>query len=286
MNLVPPQAKPEATKDDLKRKLKLVRVGQGITDDLAKGHLDRAFNRAIVSGIKLADQTANKPFTNPLVSPLVLAQELKKLGLDALAWKPETLFAAIDRRFNGWTDDAAGEAMASFQETGILKTAVPMSVRQKVYAIRTIATSDTVHTQWHIFEKVGSAFNDRIAQFGVVERLSAGECARTVAIIENIRPDEYAKEIKIYIAASAHEDGILSLQPSKWLSMADLYLRQMNKDSTGSDVLPEIVGKISDRVKEMRRTPTRIYPAEDAVIIQALKILAIDAMGDRADQGE
>ena len=289
MNVTPPgaiQNQSEPTKDDLKRKLKLVRAGQGITESLATGHLDKAFNKAIVAGIKLAEHVDNNPFTNPLVSPLVLAIEMRKLGLEALAWRPETLFAAIDKRFNGWSDEACKNALESFHDTGVIKSAVPMSVRQKIYAIRIIATSDTAHNQWHIFEKVGSAFNDRIAQFGIVEKLSPAECTRTIAIIENIRPDEYAKEVKIYIAASAHEEGLLTLQPSKWLKMADLYLRDMNKGSMAVEITPEAVHKIEARVSEIRSRPEAVQQSEDALTIQAIKLLAIDAAGDRADLGE
>lgn len=278
MRLNVPPSNPTATqpsKDDVKKKLKLVRAGHTIAESLSQGHIDQAIGRAVVSGIKLASDLS---FRDPFVSPLILVDLLKTFGIEALAWKPETLFAAIDRKI-GMSNAYIEEALQSFHETGVLKTSVPMQVRQKIYALRIIATSDTAHNQWHIFEKIGCAFNDRIANFGVVEKLSPGECARTISIIEAVRPDEYAKEIKVYVAASAHEDGLLTLQPSKYLRMADLYLQQLNADSVGAALRPEAVTRIAEKMKARLVTGP-----EDVETIQALKLLAIDSMGDEAAQ--
>ena len=280
MKLIPQptnQANKEPT--DARKQLKLVRAGQGIAESLAEGNLEKAFNKAVISGIKLA--SGENPFSDPTVNPLKLVAAIKALGIQALAWTPETLFAAIDRRYNGWSDDRVKTAMERFHDTGIVDTAVPSLVRQKIYAIRIVVTSDTAHNQWYIFEKVGSAFNDRVAKFGIIERLSAGECARTLAIIENIRPDEYSKEVQIYIAASAHEDGFLTVGPSKYLKIAEPYLKQMNTSEMGGDYNPGLVSRIAEKMQLLMKESGKILD-EDIVTIQALKLLAVDRMGDEA----
>lgn len=273
-----PVSQEPTKKDDVRKKLKLVRAGHGIAGSLAQGNLEQAFAKTIVSGIKLADYN---PFADIAVNPLVLAQALKAIGIGVLGWTPETLFSTIDRMYFGWSEEKAGLALEKFHETGIIQTDVPIIVRQKVYAIRIVATSDTAHNEWHVFEKIGSAFNDRVAKFGVVEKLSPGECARTIAVIESIRPDSYSDEVKAYIAATAHEDGLLELSDSKYLKMANSALSKMNGDSMGVSYLPgDISSKISKKLETLRQSGGKIE-TEDIVTIQALKLLAIDAMGDQ-----
>jgi hypothetical protein len=277
------QVKRDQNQDDILKKLKLVRAGHSIAGNLAQGDVDKAFSKVIVSGIKLASLN---PFADPNVNPLTLASHLKTLGIAVLGWAPETLFSTIDRMYFGWTAERAAAALEKFQETGVMQTDVPLMVRQKIYAIRIIATSDTAHNEWHVFEKVGSAFNDRVAKFGIVEKLSPGECARTIAIIEDIRPDDYSDEIKVYIAATSHEDGILTLSPSKYLYMAESRLTQMNHDSMGTLVPQDIRDKIRKKLELLKTNSGKIEPGDDLITIQALKLLAIDQMGEDAANGK
>lgn len=283
MKLNPPTINTEVSReptkqDDVKRKLKLVRAGHGIVSSLGQGNLEHAFARTIVSGIKLS---AANPFADPHVEPISLALALRSLGIAALGWTPETLFSTIDRMHFGWSEEKAAVALEKFHDTGVIQTDVPLLVRQKIYAIRIVATSDTAHEEWHIFEKIGAAFNDRVAQFGVVEKLSTGECARTIAIIEDIRPDSYSNEVKVYIAAAAHEEGFLTLQPSKYLGMANYALQTMNTESMGVGLNHEIESKIGKNLEILRGNVGKIQN-EDIVTIQALKLLAADSMGEQA----
>ena len=283
MKLNPPtlntnESRKPTEQDDVNRKLKLVRAGHSIASSLGQGDMEKAFAKTIVSGIKLSNEN---PFANPHVEPIYLAQALRTLGIAALGWTPETLFSTIDRMHFGWSEEKASAALEKFHETGAIQTEVPLIVRQKIYSIRIVATSDTAHKEWHVFEKVGSAFNDRVAQFGVVEKLTPGECARTVAIIEDIRPDEYSREVKAYIAASAHEEGILTLRPSKWLNMAAGELRIMNEESMGTMLKDGLETDISKKLELLRADSGKI-DNEDIVTIQALKLLAVDQMGDDA----
>lgn len=260
------------------REKQLLRTGASVANHIAHGRLDKAFRSAVVSGIKLADDQS----FNSDANPLFVTEVLKGLfGVECLGWKPETLMAAIDRRIHGWSDEKIALALEHFHNTGEIKTDVSPLLRQKIYAIRIVATSDTAHSEWHIFEKVGCAFNDRVANFGVVEKLSVSECAKTIALIENIRPDSYTSEIKNYIAACAHEEGFYTLKPSKYLNMAESDLLRLNKESMGVPASVNIILEIQNKYTQMGQDSVKIDP-DSLVDIQAMRLFAADAIADEA----
>jgi hypothetical protein len=214
---------------------------------------------------------------DPKINPMTLLNILKNIGVQSLGWKPETLFANLDKTYGNWDSDKVADALNKFHETGVIQTDIPNIVRHKIYAIRIISTSDTAHREWHVFEKVGSAFNGRLAHFGVVEPMSPIECANTVAIIDAIRPDEFSHEVKAYIAASCHQDGLYTLKPSKYLKMSDDLLQMMNREETGRPINDKMVGDIIGRKATIA---SATEPVEDFVGIQAAKLLAIDTSAE------
>lgn len=236
----------------------------------------------VLRGIKMAGPEVY----NPLASPLYLLGIIKQLGPQSLAWRPETLFAAIDRQFGGWSGEKVATALEHFHSTGELKTDVPDLVRHKLYAIRIILTSDSAHHEWNVFEKVGGAFNNRLANFGVVEPLTPAECATTIAIIDSVRPDTFSNEIKAYTAASSHQEGLYTIKPSKYLKMGEEYLSGMNKSETGRATDDKIVEQIANRLSGLKQQAPSLVtpPAEEFVNLQAVRLLAIDASGDNALQ--
>lgn len=274
------QSGPYESETSERKRLQLARSALSIGRNVAAGSNEQALHKALLTGIKMA---SHHPFHDPLVSPITLAGELKKLGVGALTWSPETLCAEIDRKYNGWDEQKVSDALKSFHASGIIKTDVPQLVREKLYAIRVVATSDTAHTEWHVFEKVGGAFNDRTAKFGTVEPLSAAECARTIAVMENIRPDSYSDEVKIYVAACCHEYGLLTVEPLSWLSMSERYLQRMNQDATGEALSPKDRETIKRRFDEEKKSPSTAklsdeltLASEDTLSIQVAKLLSID----------
>lgn len=260
--------------EEVRKDLHLLKSTLQAGQSFAHKNPEKAVQQMVMAGLKMASHSV---FYNPLASPLKLADALKTLGIAALSWAPEVLMATIDQKFGGWTQDQAAEAIEHFHLTSTLKTEVPQLVREKIYAIRVIATSNSAQTEWHIFEKVGGAFNDRVAQFGVVESLTASECAKTVAIIEDIRPDTYENEIKAYIGAACHTDGLYTVSPVKWLALAETYLQQMNFEATGDHVDPDMVKTIADTLSHLRATKTQLRELEDSLVeVQASKLLAIE----------
>lgn len=241
-------------------------------DKKRKREFERYQNKviaAVADGIKMASPDVY----NPACSPLRLLEVLKRLGSQSLTLAPETLMAVLDKEYGGWTSEKVAKALDYFHSTGFLKTDVPDLVRHKLYALRIIMTSDSAHHEWHIFEKIGSAFNDRTAHFGVMEPLTAIECARTVAIMDAVRPDAFTHEVKAYIAAACRTDGLYTVKPSKYLNMSEDLLEKMNREGAGRETDPRIVQAITDRMAELERDPK---PAEDFISIQALRLIAIN----------
>jgi hypothetical protein len=272
-----PKKKDEGTGVDAAKGLRLAKSTLSIGESLQARNPEKALHQVMMAGLKMASA---HPFADSLVSPITLALEIKKLGIAVLGWTPETLMATIDQNFNHWTSAQVHDALEYFHKSGVLKTDVPQLVREKIYAIRVIATSNSAQTEWQTFEKVGGAFNDRLAKFGAVEALTPGECARTVAIIENIRPDTYENEVKVYIAACCHAYGLLTVSPVKWLAFADPYLQKLNQESTGEQLDPGVVIQVTNKMAALKDTVHEVE--EDVISIQAAKLLAIDYMAEEA----
>jgi hypothetical protein len=276
-----PQPVPPPQHRDGNHQLQLVRAGTGIVSQVSRGQNEKAFANAVLAGIKLADD--REAMKNPLASPLAISRELKTLGINALAWKPETLMAEIDRKYYGWTTQQVADALDHFHETGELQTNISPILRQKIYAIRLVATGDAAHNEWHVFEKVGCAFNDRTVHFGLVERLSSGEAARTLAFIEALRPDSYSSEVRAYIAACCHEDGLYTTKPSKYLALADEALEAMNCESSGMRRNNGLCQRIIAKVATLKANVTGSTDLVDNIeTAQAAKIVAADIMAEEA----
>jgi len=271
---------PTPEEDRRKRQQSLlhaVKATRGTMEAIVQGRPHDAMAKAIYSGVKMASQVGpSGPFFDPLVNPLVLAEECKKRwGITWLGWTPETLCSVIDRTAGLWSHDRAGEALDKFQSTGEMDTEVPSLVRQKLYAIRVIATSDTPQNDWAAFEKIGAVFNDRPADFAVLQKMSAAECARTVAIIENIRPDVYGTQVHAYVGACCSEDGLLTVKPVKWLAWAEEDLQRLNKEHGIQAPHEDLAGRLRAKMNELKVTTTEPN-IEDPVTAQALKLLAIE----------
>ena len=253
------------------------------SDEKKKGKAPSSFARytaqvasTVLRGIKMS----SVDIKNPFISPLELVTVLKAAGPESLAWKPETLYSYLDKTYNGWSPDKIASALEHFHDTGEIKTDVPSLVRHKLHSIRIILTSDTAHREWHIFEKIGSAFNDRLADFNSVEPLSPVECAVTVALIDNIRPDQFSNEVSVYVAASCHMDGFYTLTPCKWLNFAEDDLQKINEASTGRPYSSAIGKQIENRLGIVQKNDYALE--ENFSDIQALKLLALNVAGDSA----
>ena len=269
--------------DKFRKNLRALRSAANIGAAVSSGSVERTAEHALMTGLKMA---SGATLTDPQASPLQILAELKKLGIAVLGWSPETLAATLDEKFIGWDKDRCAEAILHFHKTGVIKSDIPQLVREKIYAIRVVSTSNSAQTEWHIFEKVGGAFNGRTAKFGVVEPLTAGECARAVAVIENIRPDTYSEDVKVYIAVCCHQAGLLTVAPVAWLAQCEEYLQQLNKDATGESVSPPVRNAIIDEYKKITADPSQMREVpEEIVSVQAAKLAAINFYAEEIIRG-
>lgn len=287
MKPIPTQ--PQHKQSELERKKRQLQIARGVIgvgESALHGHADQALLRAMTLGTKLASESV---FYDENAPVLKLLEELQKFGHGVLTKTPETLFAMIDKKYGGKTDKEAAEDIEHYHTAGALRTKVPPVVRNKIYAIRTASMTDAPYQEWNIFEKVGGAFNGRVANFSTVEPLSSGECAVTVALLHVIRPDEFSNEVKIYIGACCHQDGLLTVSPVAELKMVEDYLQNYNYETSAYKAALEQKAGIAALVKQMHSDapPPSPDPDSSAYIdyIQAQKLLGVDLMVEDALNG-
>jgi len=277
-----PQAQ-EKTKSEVDRRRRQLQIAKGVFglgQGMAHGNAEQTLVRAMSLGTKLA----SSPFYDNNANIITLLKGLKSMGVEVLLKTPETLFAYIDKRIGNKTEKEAADAIEHFHETGLLQTDVPLLVRNKIYAIRTASMSDAPYEEWNIFEKVGGAFNGRVANFSHLEPMSSGECAVTVALLDAIRPDRFSNEVKIYIAACCHQDGLLTVNPVDELAIAEKFLQQFNAESAGKETDILQVAEIKTQYEQMKAG--RMDALDESVEhIQAGKLLGAHLMAQAALQG-
>jgi len=79
-------------------------------------------------------------------------------------------------------------------------------------ALQLLVTTNQAHEHWHVFEKVGHAFNNNVVDFSIVQPLRTDECALTLKVLRNIRPKEFFDaEVIGYVACCAKHDGLVFL---------------------------------------------------------------------------
>lgn len=272
--------KNETQEEKRRRNIIATRAAAGIASDLSHGNSQSAFVRAAVAGIKLA---SGDIFKDPKTSPLHIYQSLNDaFGEDVwLEYTPEVLMSSIDMKFNGWTQDQGTKAIEMYLDKSILNTDVHPVIREKIYALRAVKNNPAVLLNWHLFEKVVSAFSSRKADFAFAQKPSLGECSAAVAIISKLTTDPIGPEVSDYIAAVALDEGYVTLAPSKFLNQFDDELEAIRKSMDLMIVPFSVVKQIEDTMKII---PTAKELKEDPVSLQAMRLFAVDAMGEEALQ--
>ena len=197
-------------------------AGEGDAEDLTDKALVAAkqtvsSKNPVHAAVKLTTTAlANKAFTPeekqaaaPL-SPLGLYRAMNtKFGREWMDWEPETLWQ-------------------SFSESG-----VPLSDenRNTAMALQVLVNTNAAHEHWHIFEKTGHALNHNPVEFAVVQPLELNEIARTLKIMQLIRPkDAVESDVCGYIAAAARNSGVVFLPPDIFGSGCQSFLDDLNND--------------------------------------------------------
>lgn len=116
--------------------------------------------------------------SNPEAHPLVLEEALVKTLLTEWIVTPlEVLIQYLQNKYD---------------------IEIPRVNIDKIGALKVLHNTDLFWDHWHIFEKVGNAFNNKIVQFNLLQLLSPPALAHTIKTANAIRKEEYDAEIGAY----------------------------------------------------------------------------------------
>ena len=192
--------------------------------------------RAIKQAIGVTDALVHKRLSVPRLVSREIVKSLVKEGSDQSilqlysnlndkfgrswwAWEPETL----------WTELP--------EPTDELKSAVQ--------ALQVVLNTHYPFEHWHVFEKVGHAFNLNHVDFGLLQPLDADEAARTCAILRAIRPKEaFDPEVLTYIAVCAHSAGLVWLPRELFPEGCQAALDQITFDNQLRDLVAKTWPKV------------------------------------------
>ncbi len=149
--------------------------------------------------------------TNPI---LIMQLCNDMFGEDWMDWEPETI-------------------TQTFEQEGIDVHAVNLN---KMFAIRTVVKTERFEEEAFIFEKVVTAFSNKVVDWTTVQQPKVFDIAATVALIDRfIKTLKFSDEVAAYSAACAITDGYIILPPE--LSYCDASFAVELAMNIGDDIL-------------------------------------------------
>jgi hypothetical protein len=128
--------------------------------------------------------------THPIVIDVAL---LKTFGLEWWTWEQETIEAEIQRVF---------------------KSQISEHAKAKIQTIKTLHVSDGPWQSWHVFEKIMQGLNNNLPDWQLMQAPSLDQLYAGIDMMDSIRAEEFADEVKLYIAAAVlNEDVFFVPQP-------------------------------------------------------------------------
>lgn len=113
-------------------------------------------------------------------------------------WEPETIWATLE---------------ADHLDT---EGGTPDEIKSAVMALQLCVNSMAAFEHWHIFEKVGHAFNWNPVDFAIVQPLEPDEAVLTMGLLKRIQPKTaFESEVLYYVAVCAKSAGMVYL-PQEW----------------------------------------------------------------------
>ena len=175
---------------------------------------------------------------------------MTKFGREWIEWEPETLWTIT--RIDDTTD-------------------MCMYNKNKIMAMKTILSNDLFWKQWHIFEKCVLALNNVPPRFDVMEEVTPAQMAYAVRVAYELRaypgantPGKdpvFAPEVKAYVAARAHLEGLVYLPEP--LDFAQAKLDEMSGEAK---LVDRIKARLNDPDGAADETPEGIGAVRAAVI--------------------
>lgn len=145
------------------------------------------------------------------ISPIGIYDLLnRQYGSDWQDWEPETIWQTL------------------YQEQAVTPTE---EVKNLIQAIQLVCKTNFAFEDFHVFEKVGHAFNLNPVMFDTIQPLEPDEIALEMVILKAIRPQvDFEDEINGYIAACAKSAGMVYLPESIFGVEPQIFLDQLGND--------------------------------------------------------
>lgn len=176
------------TPEDLRSSLKPLRLARQVIKAISEPEksLGRVLVRAAAHGMMEKDSS---------IKILNLYQFMNdhhnRLWWD---WEPETIWKTIE------SDHMDGEG------------STPEELKSAVMALQLCVNSMAPFEHWHIFEKVGHAFNWNPVDFSILQPLEPDEAALAMQILKKIQPKStFDDEVLSYVAVCAKAAGMVWL---------------------------------------------------------------------------
>lgn len=180
----------------------------------------KALGKALVSGLTMQALTNKEASLSVLKIYSILNDAYDK---EWWHWEPETLWQTLTMEHSITSDD---------------------DLKNLVMALQLCVTTNQPFESWHVFEKVGHAFNFNTVDFQTVQPLEPQEAALTIKLLRTIRPKEmFASEVSAYLAATAKNAGLVYLSPEQFTEEAQAFLDGMGN---AMDLKAAVVKKESD----------------------------------------
>lgn len=194
--------------------------------------------RAVLKGTEDPHGMLGKFLVSEAAKSLAKLAELKILqlygfmndhyGREWWDWEPETLWQTLrEDHFSEGTPEEIRSAIQALQLT--VKTMFPFEL-------------------WHIFEKVGHAFNLNPVNFTIVQALEPDEAALTMGILRRIQPKTpFEPEVLIYVATCAKIAGMVFL-PDEMFPGVQKFLDEITFEHDLRDTVKGLWGRAAGRL--------------------------------------
>jgi len=180
----------------------------------------KALGKALVSGLTMQSLRDKEASLSVLKIYSILNDAYDK---EWWHWEPETLWQTLTMEHSITSDD---------------------DLKNLVMALQLCVTTNQPFESWHIFEKVGHAFNFNTVDFQTVQPLEPQEAALAIKILRTIRPKEpFAPEVSAYLAATAKNAGLVYLSPEQFTEEAQAFLDGMGN---AIDLKDAVINKKND----------------------------------------
>jgi hypothetical protein len=225
---------PGRPKSDLSKLRTLKSVIKSIEDP------HKAIGKALVSGVTLKSLFEKEGRVKVLG---IYGTLNERYGREWWQWEPETVWQTLQK------------------EQGIDPSE---DLKNLISALQLTVTTNQPFENWHVFEKVGQAFNMNPVNFGILQPLEADEVALTLKLLRMIRPkQEFDSEICGYLAAVAKNAGLVWLPKEVFTAGCQSFLEQMGNDTALASAVEKGEGSGADyeiqksRLKEIDEYVTK-----------------------------